>query len=132
MVLGVERLGVDTNRIEVVADPAITTVETAKVDGRAMSRPARRVGIGATAGLLIGVAIAAAALTWFDAEVAPTLLSMGIACAVIGALVGLYSQLAMNAQLNDIDTGQESMVRVDVAGLDDETANAVDQLLCRR
>jgi len=44
---------------------------------------------------------------------------------VLGALTGLYARLPTNPEVTDVDTGQESVVHVDVAGLDPDTVAPV-------
>ncbi len=99
------------------------------LDAEETTRLARRVVIGAAAGLVAGLVIAAVAMGLFEAAAGPTLASLSIAGSIIGGLVGLYSRLSMNTQLFDVDTGQESTVRVDVYGLDEDKAKALDNLL---
>lgn len=128
LVVSLEHLGLETARIDVVAAPAISTDETSSVDRRAVARPARRVAIGLLAGIVVGLVLGVVAIVLTDALAAPTLLGFGIGGAAIGALTGLYARLPMNTTVADADTGQDSMVRVDVTGLDDETVANVEQL----
>ena len=73
LVVSLEHLGLETARIDVVADPAISTDETSSVDRRAVARPAQRVAIGLLAGIVVGLVLGAVAIVLSDALAAPTL-----------------------------------------------------------
>lgn len=131
LVVAAEQMGIETARIHVDADPAITTVETSRVDQKALGRPARRIAVAAAAGLVLGLVIGLIVVAVTDATAAQALLAFMIAGTVLGALAGLYSKLTMSTELADVDTGQRSTVRIDVDGLSSETADELSELMSR-
>lgn len=79
---------------------------------------------GAAVGLLLGVII----VSLGDLP-AGTVLGTAIAGALLGGLFGLYRRLPVNTDVVDVDAGRDSIVRVDVQGLDDDDLHQVEELI---
>lgn len=131
LVVDIERLGVDASRISVEAEPPRTAAEVGGVDGASVSRPASRVAVAAATGVVVGILIALVVVGTADVPAAPTLLIAVLAGAILGGLAGLYSRLAVNNEVSDVDTGQLSFINVDTEGLNHDTRSEILALVGR-
>ncbi len=129
LVVELEQMGIESSRIDVVADPATSVEATSKVDRETMARPAGRAAKGAVIGLVVGLVIGALLVTLADGLPNAILLATAIAGVALGALFGLYSRLPVTTDVVDVETGQDSYVRVDVSGMDDDTIADVERLV---
>ncbi len=88
--------------------------------------------IAAAAGVVVGILIALVIVGAADVPAAPTLLIAVLAGAILGGLAGLYSRLAVNNEVSDVDTGQRSFISVDTDGLNHDTRSEILALIGRR
>jgi hypothetical protein len=126
LVVELEHLGLETDRITLDTPLPISTARTGRVDQAALRRVAGGLMVGAVIGLIHG--LVAVLLT--DAGLAPSLAVGSMLGIVIGGLVGLYWRLPMSTEVSDVDTGGPSVVTVDLEDLDDAAAKrAIDRLV---
>jgi hypothetical protein len=130
LVVELEHLGLETDRITLDTPLPISTARTGRVDQAALRRPLRRVAGGLMVGAVIGLIHGLVAVLLTDAGLAPSLAVGSMLGIVIGGLVGLYWRLPMSTEVSDVDTGGPSVVTVDLEDLDDAAAKrAIDRLV---
>ncbi len=129
LVVDLERHGLESSRIDVVVAPARSMEATSKVDQASFARPVGRAAIGLAVGAVAG-AVLGGIIVYLSSDLpVGTVLGAAIAGALLGALFGLYRRLPVNTDVVDVEAGRKSIVRVDVAGLDDEEVHEVEELI---
>ncbi len=129
LVVELEQMGVDSSRIDVVAEPAQSVEATSRVDRETMARPAGRAGLGAGIGLVAGLVIGGLLVILIDTLPAGVILGAAIAGLLLGALFGMYSRLPVTTDVVDTDTGQNSYVRIDISDMDADEVRSVERLV---
>ena len=129
LVVELERHGIDSGRIDVVSQPPRSVREMSEVDQATFARPVGRAALGFALGAVVG-AIVGGLLIWAGMATG-TLLGTVIAGAVFGALFGLYRRLPVSTDVADADShpDDESMVRVNVNGMDRSVVDEIERIL---
>jgi hypothetical protein len=125
----VEQLGVDSSLVTVMTAPARGQAEVGRVDQAALTRPARRVALGAVAGAVLAAILGLVAVAIGDFEPAPVLVLALLVGAILGGLWSLYGRLLANVEASDTDTGGPSVVEVAVETLDPATVDQVRRVV---
>jgi len=123
-------MGVDSSRIDVVAEPARSAEATGQVDRATLTRPAGRAALGAAVGLIAGLLLGWLLFAVSDLP-AGIILATAIAGVALGALFAMYSRLPVSTDVVDVETGQNSYVKVDVSDMDGEEISNVERLVIR-
>lgn len=128
LVLELEKHGLESSRIDVVVAPTRSVEATSQVDQASFARPVGRAALGLAIGAVVGLLLGLVIVSLGDLPVG-TVLGSTIAGGLLGALFGLYRRLPVNTDVVDVDAGRDSIVRVDVSGLDDDEVHQVEELI---
>ncbi|MEZ5411079.1 MAG: hypothetical protein R2761_23825 [Acidimicrobiales bacterium] len=132
LVLHLERLGIDGDRIFVSVNPAPTQSPMAalsRADDTAIKRPAYRVVAGSLLGAVLGLAAADVAVIAWSVQPAPTFLAAGLGGAIVVGLIALYAGMVATPEAYDLDVGGRSSVEIQVEGLHEGTVAHVKALV---
>lgn len=129
LVVGLEQHGLESSRIDVVHPPARSMQATSRVDQANFARPVGRAAVGAAVGAVAGGVLGALLMAAVDGMQLSAVLLMAIAGAILAGLAGLYVQLPVNTDVVDVDAGGDSIVRVDVSGLESERVREIEKLI---
>lgn len=129
LVLDIEKLGIDSSLVHISTEPALGAEDVGRVDQRTVTRPARRVVLGAAAGALIGVGAGLLASAIWSLEMGAVLVVGALIGVALGGLWSLYASLGTSVEATDLDTGQWAVVHVDVDQMDLASARTVRQLV---